>query len=338
MNEEIRKRKSEKLLRAMGEINDSLVLSCAQEQEPKVRRHRPRWVVAAAAAVLVLGLVIGAGAAGGAIPGLTDLFSPAFYEYPEGAGPELELLEQLGQPVGVRVEEQGVDVTVKSFLRDRYTCVAVLSVHKKGLEGNELSFDWNRLEIGGSRVLEGGSAAVRNMTPGDDALEYVITWQEKEPIPTGKMEITLENLRLNIHRPFREKAIQGAWKLAFEVETQDLSRSLPAGQHPTIEGAETVLEEITLSPLSLAVKYTVGEGVEVSRRELPEFVITLKDGTRLFHLWDHPEEDGSLSTALGISEPNGDGFQCFFTAVFNRLVPLEEIESFTIEGETIPLE
>ncbi len=330
--------KSERLLRAMGEINDSLILSCAQEKEAAARPHKPRWVIAAVAAVLVLSLVVCAGASGGRIPGLTDLFSPAFHGYEEGTGPDLELLEKLGQPVGVRVEEQGVAVTVSSFLRDRHTCIAVLSIYKKGLEGNEILFDWNRLEIDGSRVLEGGSASVGNQTPGDDALEYVITWQEKEPIPTGKMEITLENLVLNSHRPFREKTIQGTWKLAFEAEAQDLSRSLPAGQHVTIEGAKAVLEEITLSPLSLTVQYTIEGEVEVSRRESMDFTITQKNGTKFWNPQYHLEGDGSHSSSIGISEPRNAGYHCFYTAAFSQLLPLEEIESLTIEGETIPLE
>ncbi len=342
MNEEIRKRKSEKLLRAMGKIDDSLVLSCAQEKEPKVR-HRHRWAVVAAAALLVLCLAVGVGAATGTFSGEADLFAPAFSGYPEGTRPDPELLEQLGQPVGVSTEEQGVTVTVDSFLRDRHTCVAVLSVHKKGLDGNEVSFDWNRLEIGGFRVLEGGGMSGSDLIPGDDTRECVVAWQDYEPIPTGKMELILENLVLNRHRPFREKAIQGTWKLAFEVEAQDLSHSLPAGQHITIEGVEGVLEEITLSPLSLTVKYTVGEGAEMSRREGLDFVITLKDGTRFFNHFLHGEEfsrgeDGLILSGGGISEPNGDGFQCCYAVRFGRLVSLEEIESFTIEGETIPLE
>lgn len=341
MNE--KNRKSEILLRSLGEIDDSLILSAAQEQEPTARPRKLRWAVIAAAAVLVLGLVVCVGAAGGGIPGLSGLFAPAFSGYPEGTGPDPELLEQMGQPVGVSTEEQGVTVTVDSFLRDRHTCVAVLSVHKKGLDGNEVSFDWNRLEIGGFRVLEGGGMSGSDLIPGDDTRECVVAWQDYEPIPTGKMELILENLVLNRHRPFREKAIQGTWKLAFEVEAQDLSHSLPAGQHITIEGVEGVLEEITLSPLSLTVKYTVGEGVEMSRREGLDFVITLKDGTRFFNHFLHGEEfsrgeDGLILSGGGISEPNGDGFQCCCAVRFGRLVPLEEIESFTIEGETIPLE
>lgn len=328
-------RKSERLLRAMGELNDGLVLSAGEETKKSLGFRKPRWVMAAAAA-LVLSLAVCAGAAGGRLYELADLFSPAFAGYPEGTGPELELLERLGQPVGVSVESSGVTVTVRSVLRDRHTCVAVLSVYKKGLDGNELSFDWSRLEIGGSRALEGGGAGVSDQLSGDDTLEYVVTWQEAEPIPTGAMELTLENLVLNPHRLFRESRIEDCWKLSFSVEAQDLSLRLPAGQHVTMEGKEAVLEEIMLSPLSLAVDYTVNGEVELSRRENLEFTLTLKDGTVLSST-QQQESAGLISSTMGISEPREECFQCFYTAAFARLVSLEEVESLVIEGEKIPL-
>lgn len=335
-------RKSERLLSAIGGLSDDLILSAVQEKEKKVRGRKPRWVAALVAAVLALILVVGAGAAG-VIPGLSNVFSPAFY-YEEGEeGPDMELLEKLGQPIGVSVEKQGVTVTLQSVLRDRYTLTAVLSVHKNGLEGNTAHFDWNWMKIG-DRTLAVSGSRTKDMVPGDDSQEYVVTWEEEEPIPTGKMELTLENLVLNDHQVFREKRIQDKWTLEFEADIEDLSRNLPAGQRITTDGGEVVLEEITLSPLSLLMKLT---GLSEEGWDGPDFTITMKDGTELFNILYHgnekyredgSEDDGSISRYAGSRVHDGDSFRFTYTANFSRLVPFEEIESLVIEGQEIPLQ
>ena len=322
-------KKSERLLSAMGGISDDLVLSAAQESKKEMPSRKPRWVAAIAAAVLVLTLAAGAGAAG-FIPGLSNVFSPAFY-YEEGEEPDIELLEQLGQPIGVSVENQGVTVTVQSILRDRYTLTAVLSVHKNGLEGNTIHFDWNKMKIGDHTLL--GGSSTKDTIPGDDTQEYVVTWDEEEPIPTGKMELTLENLVLNDRHVFREKRIRGTWTLEFDADIEDLSRNLPAGQHLTVDGGEVVLEEITLSPLSLVMKLS---GLSTEEWEGPDFIITMKDGTELVNPLYHGE-DNSISRYAGSRVHGVDSFRFTYTANFSRLVPFDEVESIVIEGQEIPL-
>lgn len=342
------KRKSERLLSAMNRIDDELVLSAAQEN--KVRSVRPRWVAAVAAAVLVLTLAVGAGAAGGHIPVLGDLFAPAFYGYEEDAGPDDELLGTIGQPVGVSVERQGVTVTVQSILRDRYTLTAVLSVHKKGIEHESALFDWNRLIINDSRVLEGGSGALKYGVRGDDAMDYVITWQEQEPIPDGKMELVLENLTVKPYAMFGmlpERHIDDTWSVAFEAHTEDLSRELPAGQHVAMDETDAVLDEIILSPLSLTVKYTAAkEWDSTGGPEHPDFTITLQNGEQWFNnSWYREEklkEDGSVDYGSIYGSTSdfkrvGDSYEHFYTVHFSRLIPLEDVASVVIEGQEIPL-
>ncbi|MCH5352864.1 MAG: DUF4179 domain-containing protein [Acutalibacter sp.] len=345
-------RKSNKLLSAMGGISDDLVLSAAQEKEIILRTRKPRWAAVLVTAVLALIFAVGAAAAGGHIPVLSDLFAPAFYYGEEGGGPDIELLEKVGQPIGVSVEEQGVTVTVRSILRDRHTLTLVLSVQKQGIEREEFLFDWNRLVINDSRVLEGGSGGIGYGVRGDDTIDYTITWREQEPIPDGKMELILENLTVKPYAMFGllgEKHINDTWNLEFEAYTEDLSWEIPAGQHTTMDGAEAVLDEIILSPLSLTVKYTAERELGfLEGYEHPDFTITLKDGTRLFNnLWyrekENPEEYGSgdtesISGAMLDSEPEGDHYRHFYTVNFSRLVPLEDVVSLVIEGQEIPLE
>ena len=345
------KRKSERLLSAMNDIRDDLVLSAADEKETKLRSVRPRWMVAVAAAVLVLTLAVGAGAAGGRIPLLGDLFAPAFYGYEEGAGPDDELLETIGQPVGVSVEKQGVTVTVQSILRDRYTLTAVLSVHKKGIEHESALFDWNRLIINDTRVLEGGSGALKYGVRGDDTMDYIITWQEQEPIPDGKMELILENLTVMPYEMFGmlpEKHIDDTWSVEFEAHTEDLSWELPAGQHVTMDETDAVLDEIILSPLSLTVKYTAEkEWDSMGSPEHPDFTITLQNGEQWFNnSWYREEklnEDGSvdygsIDGSMNDAKPVGNSYEHFYTVHFSRLIPLEDVASVVIEGQEILLQ
>lgn len=343
--------KNEKLLRAMGNIGDELITNAMPGRaEQKPRRFR-RGLVVALAAALALTLTIGVGAASGAFGGLKDVFAPAFRNDGTAPPPDMEIIEKLGRPVGVSAVDQGVTVTVESVLRDRYTCTIVTSVKMDGLDGNEIDFD--RMEMGG--VLEnhvGGSGCTTDVVPDDDTIQVVRTWESDEPIPQGTAAMTIDTVVLNRYRFLRERAIEGKWELEFDASYEDLSRDLPAGQTLTVEGADVTLNEITVSPLSCMIKHTVDpKGADLKRvvatepyeRTLQdrleglECVITKKDGTRFSNPSALLQEDSHTQNSTHRSREQDGKLECYSLFRFDQMLPLDEIQSITIEGVEIPL-
>ncbi len=343
--------KNEKLLNAMGNIQDELIVNAMPgKAEQKPRRLRKGLAVALAAA-LVLALTVGAGAAGGMFGGLKDVFAPAFYDDGTAPAPDPEILEKLGRPVGASVTENGITVTVESVLRDRYTCTIVTSVKMDGLDGNEVYHNW--CEGGG--VLAGlGSAggSCMDVTPGDDTIQIIHTWESDSPIPAGKATVAIDDIVLNPHRFLREKTIEGRWELEFDAGYEDLSRDLPAGQTLTVEGVDVTLDEITISPLSVMIKHTADPaGADLNRVvETEPFeetlesrvqnlacIITKKDGTIFSNLTYEFDGNCHFDSGANNSEEQDGLLKCFCAFRFDQMLPLDEIESITIEGVEIPL-
>lgn len=309
----------------------------ARSPQPVLRRA----AIAALVLVLVAALTIGAGALG-VIPGLDNVFSPMF-QSEDLESEELAVIQELGAPVGLSVTDNDVTITLESVIRDKYECRAVLSVKKRGIEDNELGFNWFLLKDSQGTELSCGYGCT-DIVPGDDTLQIVATWNGEQEMPAGNVTLKIVDVVLNSHRLFREKTIKGTWELNFDLGSGDMTVDLPAGQVIEREEGTLTLDEITVSPLSIMIKYTEeqsGRTVESAADADPflDIVITRKDGVRLFHP-DSVEECGHLSGLgdKGSPDENGriSGF-CVFS--FNRqLLPLEEIESITIEGVDIPLE
>jgi len=349
--------KNEKLLNAMGNIQDGLILDAAPGKAERKPKRLRRGLAVALAAALILTLTVGVGAATGTFQTLEDLFSPAFYyDEPEPAL-DMEIMEKLGRPVGVSATDQGITITVDSVIRDRYTCTIVTSVHMDGLDGNEVFYNW----CTGGGALAGFNnpgAHVRDVTPGDDTIQIICTWTSNSPIPAGMATVTISDIVLNQHRFLREKTIEGTWELEFDAGYEDISLDLPAGQAVNVEGTEIVLDEITISPLSMRVNYTADlDGVdleEIVRNEPPyemslrqrleglDIVITKKDGTRFFASEYHMDECedegyGHVKGGGGNVEKQDGVWKGFTSMEFAQMLPLDEIESVTVEGVEIPL-
>ncbi len=342
--------KSDKLLNAMGDIRDGLILDAAPGKAERKPRRLRRGLAVALAAALILTLTVGVGAAGG-FKGLTDVFAPAFYNDGSAPAPDPEMLEKMGHPVGASVTENGVTVTLESVLRDRYTCTMVTSVKMKGLDGNLVDYNW--LEGGGALAgfcNPGGST--RDMTPGDDTIQIIRTWESDTPIPAGKATVTISDIVLNQHRFLREETIEGTWELEFDTGYEDLSRDLPAGQALTVEGVDVTVDEITVSPLTMMVKYTADPAgadmeqvvdTEPYERTLQmrlgelDCVITKKDGTQFAEELGAEEPGHIKGSSSGAKEE--DGLLKYYNLLrFDQLLPLDEIASITIEGVEVPIE
>lgn len=341
--------KNEKLFHAMGNIQDDLITNAMPNQIEQRPRRLQKGLAIALAAALVLMVTMGAGAVSGAFGGLSDLFAPAFYN--DGSAPplDMEVIEKLGHPVGVSATDNGVTVTVESVLRDRYSCAVVTTVRGKGIDGNELS--WDTLEPGGAfSGCFGCDITTKDDDPNDDTLIMVYTFVGDDPFPDGAATMTLQDLALNRYRFLRERKIQGTWELEFDIGYEDLSRALPAGQTASVEGVDVALHEITVSPLSMMVKYTAGP-VDVdldriveadpftktlrARLESLDIVIVQKDGTRFT---TRAEADSKMSGTAGTVDEKDGELVGFTSLTFSQMLPLDEIESVTVEGVEIPLD
>lgn len=341
--------KNEKLFHAMGNIQDDLITNAMPNQIEQRPRRLQKGLAIALAAALVLMVTMGAGAVSGAFGGLSDLFAPAFYN--DGSAPplDMEVIEKLGHPVGVSATDNGVTVTVESVLRDRYSCAVVTTVRGKGIDGNELS--WDTLEPGGAfSGCFGCNSATKDDDPNDDTLIIVHTFVGDDPFPDGTATLTLQDLVLNRYRFLRERKIQGTWELEFDIGYEDLSRDLPAGQTVSVEGVGVTLHEITVSPLSIIVKYTANTaGVDLDRTvengsfqvplrarlESLDIVIVQKDGTRFT---TRAEADSKMSGTAGTVDEKDGELVGFTSLTFSQMLPLDEIESVTVEGVEIPLD
>lgn len=349
--------KSEKLLNAMGNIQDELVVNAAPGRaEHKPKRLR-RGLAVALAAALVLTLTVGVGAATGTFQTLEDLFSPAFRGGVTAPPLDMEIVEKLGHPVGVSATDQGVTITVDSVIRDRHSCSVVASVESNSLTINEIILNWAELKIGGMELGTGGGSTMAP-TPGSNGVQMVLEWESQEPIPDGDAVLTVSELCLNPHRFLREKTIEGTWELEFDASYEDLSLDLPAGQAVDVDGTEIVLDEVTISPLSMRVSYTADlDGVDLEeivrnepyemtlrqRLDCIDIVITAKDGTRFFmteyHLDEHEDGGAGHTQSGGGNVEKQDGvWKGFSYMKFDQVLDLDEIESVTVEGVEIPLE
>lgn len=349
-------RQNENLLRAIGDLNDELVLAAqlpaqqselVQEETPKPRPRLRMLRALAIAAALLLAVTVGVGASG-VLPGLSNPFVPAFNS--EAPAPDPEVLAEMGSPVGVSATDSGITITVESVLRDRYTCTIVTTVKGKGIEHNEVYFDM--VETSGAlQNLAGSTISQTDTIEGDGAVELTCTWDSEEPLPAGMATVKVDGIDLNRHRFLREKRIEGQWELYFDIGEETMTADLPAGQAFTLEGMDATLDEVTISPLSIMLHYTVDPaGADLNQMDeeghplfcrlydIP-FIIVKKDGTMLRSVDDMEVEiDSHLMSGSGNAQEENGRWKCYRLACFDQTVPLDEIVSITVGGVEIPLD
>ena len=350
--------KSDKLLNAMGNLSDDLINEARPGKGRTLGRSRrwSRWVAAALAAVLVLVAAVGAGASMGVFHQVEDPFT-AMFRLPDKVGPlDMELVEKMGQQVGVSAVSNGVTITVDSALRDRHIYMMLLSIHMEGLDENTLELD--KVVPGGClKGLGGSSWGAMDLEPGDDTIQIRMQFMHDEGFSDEPVKLTLERLVLNPREFMRERTIAGTWELEFEVDYEDMVISLPGGQEVEAAGIPLRIEEVTVSPLSIMAKFTAYPGdhdlseetVKVrhdaginlqNRLALLDLQMTTADGVKYaspdYSAQSHIQGNGGH---LDVDSPGEDGgCEGYSILYFERPVALEEIASVTVEGVEIPIE
>ena len=321
-------------------------LADASQAAPKKRRRLGRG--AAAAIAVAACLAVSAGAVG-ALKSAGDAFAPVF------GTAETEIVDKIGHPIGVSATNGGVTITADAIIGDAYHYAIVYTIAKA--DGSAFDFDVNNTVGDGILPLSfdrqdtelglmggaHGSSWFYDADSGNNAIQFIEERETDGTLSAGhSAKVVFRDLYYGSGEDARLLA-QGKWVLRFDLDFEDASLDLPAGQETTLNGMPLTTNRVTLSPLALQVDYTVGSAVQWSDapdgQESAEnrtqhqryqgdltLLVTMQDGSVL----DLTDAGGSLS-------PEGDTTHGTKGSVFSRIIDTEQAVSVTVGDIVIPV-
>lgn len=316
----------------------------AEAAKPPKGRSIPlrRFCVLGAAAALAGALCLGA-AATGALKPAAQAFAGVFGTSPA----QTEIIDRIGHPLDASDTVDGVTVQADAIIGDTYSYAIVYSIFRE--DGQPITADpnpngdgllalrfddWNT-DVGHMGGMH-GTAYFFDQDPTDNAVQFVELLTADSPLEPGTATVQLTDLRQGLGEDAPLLA-GGTWNLRFDFAFADSSLTLPGGQSFTVNGKSAVLNSVSISPLSLRIDYTVEASAQSQIEDDSSDVLglylqtlnatlTLTDGTQI-----------DLNGFGGGVQPQGDALRCEKSGVFDRIIPLDTIESITIGELTLPV-
>ena len=345
-SDEAKARMVQNLLDAQEKATDNVVAM------PRGRKRRlPRIAAVGVAAAVVL--TVGASATG-VLKTASEAFQGVF-----GPTADTEIIDQIGRPVGASDTSGGVTVTADAIIGDKYHYAITYSIVKDdgtafdidltNTVGNgvlPLTFEESDCTLSGYLGGTHGGSYFFDADPADNAIQYVETREISDGEVRGHtVRAKFKDLCVYDDEMNRVLLAEGDWSFKFNLDFEDTSVSLPAGQTFDLNGMTATIDEITLSPLALRVDYTVDSEVQWDENaqsgrqsdhdseqmnryfESVQILVNKADGTSL-----------DLSLAGGSISPEGGKTICQKGEIFSEIIPLEEIVSVTVQGIDIPVQ
>lgn len=345
-SDEAKARMVQNLLDAQEKATDNVVAM------PRGRKRRlPRIAAVGVAAAVVL--TVGASATG-VLKTASEAFQGVF-----GPTADTEIIDQIGRPVGASDTSGGVTVTADAIIGDKYHYAITYSIVKDdgtafdidltNTVGNgvlPLTFEESDCTLSGYLGGTHGGSYFFDADPADNAIQYVETREISDGEVRGHtVRAKFKDLCVYDDEMNRVLLAEGDWSFKFNLDFEDTSVSLPAGQTFDLNGMTATIDEITLSPLALRVDYTVDSEVQWDENaqsgkqsdhdseqmnryfESVQILVNKADGTSL-----------DLSLAGGSISPEGGKTICQKGEIFSEIIPLEDIVSVTVQGIDIPVQ
>lgn len=331
-----------------AQMVDRLLHTQAQPAAP-CRQRAPLRRIAAIGIAAALVFTMGAGATVVYNKLASEAFSGVF------GTAQTEIVDKIGRPIGASATSNGVTITADAIIGDKYHYAITYTIQKD----NGTAFDFDPADVVNGKYLplmfgewdtdigwnsgRHGSSYFYDADPNDNAIQYVEMMETGEKLTHRTAKAKFKNLRLLTENEDRVIA-EGKWSLKFDLNFEDASISLPAGQTMDLHGMAATIDEITLSPIALRVDYTVDEEVQWDEQaesgresahdreqmlryfESVSIILTKTDGTTI-----------DLSNAGGGVKPRNGKTICQKGSVFEEIVPLEEIDHITVNGIEIPV-
>ena len=348
MNELFEYRQAMDSLHFTDEQKNALAAQAAKAAEQAAhRRRRPVRRTALIAAAVAVVLAVGAGATG-VLESAVDALSPIF----GGSAAQTEVIDKIGRPIGAGDTDNGVTITADAIIGDTYNAAIVYTIRRddgtallpEGTDARSLlmgNFGYVGLSVrGGSH----GSAWFVDEVPGDDTIQLVQTITADVPISRCTATAEFENLCVWDDAASESfPVVEGHWKFRFDVDYEDASVTLGGGEAFRQNGMTFTVNTVTVSPVAVKVDYTVDsevqwsnapsgrESEEDSRQmeryfENVEILLTKKDGTVI-----------DMSSSGGGIRPGNGVTVCDKGEVFDKIIPLEELESISVGGIVYPI-
>ena len=328
-------------LRFTPEQKEDMVDRLMAAEAAAPRRVLPLRRLAAVGVAAALVLSLGAAGATGALGDVGAAFSAIF-----GSSAQAGVIDRIGYPVGASDTDNGITITADAIVGDTYSYAVVYTIQRedgKALVGDDilaraanpetealpLSFQFHDTTPRGYKGGSHASSWFYDADPADNAIQFVELRTQSAPIEPGEVTVQLRDLELyNEDYTARTTLVKGSWTLKFQLDFENSSRVLPCGQTFRLDGAEAVLNTVTLSPLSIQVDYTVrGEGdPSLDWIEPLSLSLTYTDGTTL-----------DLSHAGGTSAYGEDAVNCQKSIIFDQILALDEVAFVTVGDVVIPV-
>ena len=341
-----------------------------------VTQRKRKLPLAAAAACVALAL--GLGGIAYATGGLVSMQQFVSHLFGRGEA-QVEVVNKIGRPVGVTQSVNGVTVSADAIIGDKHNVSVIFSVAKddgtafEGIEALEdgllpLGFS-EELDVSiplVSKIAQGlgatGSSYFYDEDPSDNAIQLV----ETRSYEGGGSDFSLIGHTMTAH--FSDLMLfgegeptviaKGDWKLSFPLNYEDASVSLPTGQSFELAGfteddaaeikepagpIDATIDELSVSPIALHVKYTANHKVTWTSGEsgrqsthdsrLTDVLLTLSGHITM--------RDGTVIEVAnyggGSISEDADVAHCESSIFFDRIIDLDKVASITIGGTTIEL-
>lgn len=314
----------------------------SQEEHARKTRQFKRVVVAVLAITLFCaGTVIGKGN----MNTPSEIFGNMFGKEKK----QTEILDEIGYVPDVQVVSNGIKMNVKAIIGDGRHIAIMYELSKEDGSSLELEFPIDNTcqvefdDVGGNKIplktlgLKGYGItySVVDLEPKDQKIQIMEMISCDEQMPRNiKVTSVFENIIIKNNPKDYPKQVefQGKWELEFNLQYEDCSVKVPAGQKFKKDDFSFCVEEIELSPIGMHLVISeMGDGIyeydmegkKYLYRDMP-VCLNMKNGT-VINLRENDESYG------GSGEESGNRIQKVQEEfMFKTLRPLEDIKSITV--------
>lgn len=323
------------------------ILAANAAAEAARKAQRPirfgRFAKAAATAACLLSILTVTAEAAGIPTPVSGLLAPLF----GSSAAQCQVIDTIGRPVDAKDTDNGVTIQADAIMGDGHNVSILFTIRRDdgtsllpdGLTGKHLILGEDSSVSFGIPGGFGATADFVDAVQGDHEIQLLYTVTSSAKLLGETCTAVFDGLYYwDSASNSYAAALEGSWKLEFEMEYQDSAVSLGGGETFRQDDLTFTIQEISISPVAIHVAYDVDAPVQTGsesdaklHERLERFIdvtilLTKTDGTIL-----------SLSNVGTTLLPENGITKVTKSAVHDSVLPLEELESITVGGITFPI-